>query len=192
MKLSEWAQLQSITYRTAWEHFRKGFVPGAYQLPTGTIVVPNKAEGKKDYTVCYARVSSSENRTNLDTQAQRLIDYCSARGYQVQQVVKECASGLNDNRSKLTAILKNPVVTKIVVEHSDRLTRFGLNYLTVLLEQRGCTIEIINQAKDGKDELMRDFISLVTSFCARLYGQRRSQRKTEQLIRALENENHKV
>jgi Predicted site-specific integrase-resolvase len=100
--------------------------------------------------VCYVRVSSAENKKNLDSQAERLTAYCAAKGYVVKQVVKECASGLNDKRPKLVALLKNPEVTCIVVEHRDRLTRFGLNYIQSFMESKGCGIEIINQAENSK------------------------------------------
>jgi len=82
--------------------------------------------------------------------------------------------------------------TKIIVEHSDRLTRFGFHFLSILLEKQGCTIEVINEAGDDTQDLMQDFISIITSFCARIYGLRRCKRKTEKIIRELENEGKKV
>jgi predicted site-specific integrase-resolvase len=69
-----------------------------------------------------------------------------------------------------------------VVEHADRLTRFGLNYIIKLYPGE---IVIINEVIEDEQDLMQDFVSLVTSFCARLYGKRRSKRKTEQLINEL-------
>jgi predicted site-specific integrase-resolvase len=107
----------------------------------------------------------------------------------VKEIVKECASGLNDTRPKLTKLLKNPEITRIVVEHKDRLTRFGFNYIRLFRESQGCQIEIINESVNDRDDLMQDSVSLVTCFTAGLYGQRRSKRKTEKLIRELENEN---
>jgi putative resolvase len=83
----------------------------------------------------------------------------------------------------------------IVVEHKDRLTRFGFNYIEQLLAMQGRRIEVINQADastglsagNSKDDLIQDFASIVTSFCARLYGQRRCKRKTERIIAELRN-----
>jgi len=89
-------------------------------------------------------------------------------------------------------ILKDKRVTRIVVEHHDRLTRFGFIYIQRWMKDRGCEIEVINSVTGDKEDLMKDFVSLVTSFTARLYGPRRSKRKTEELIKALENENRKV
>jgi predicted site-specific integrase-resolvase len=100
--------------------------------------------------------------------------------------VKECAIGLNDNRPKLLKILRERKATKIVVEHKDRLTRFGFNYIKTLFPE--CEIVIINECLDDKEDLMSDFISIVTSYCARIYGNRRSKRKTEKLIKELQND----
>lgn len=185
MRLTEWAKKNSITYRTAWEHFRTGKIPTAYKLASGTIIVPDELDYKPMFVVVYARVSSSENKTNLDSQADRVCQFCSASGLVVSQVVKECASGLNDNRPKLMSILTNKQVTHIVVEHKDRLTRFGFNYIKELFSGK---IIVINEVVESETDLMQDFVSLVTSFCARLYGQRRSKRKTEKLIAALSND----
>lgn len=190
MKLSEWAKLNSLSYKTAWKHFKEGRIVGSYQLSTGTIVVPDKAadSAKKEYTVTYARVSSSENKTNLDSQSRRLVDFCNAKGWQVSESIIEVGSGLNDNRPKLRSLLLNEKVTRVVVEHKDRLTRFGFNYIKLLLESRNCEVVIINNVQNDREDLMQDFVSLVTSFCSRLYGLRRSKRKTEKLINELKND----
>ena len=105
-------------------------------------------------------------------------------------VVKEVGSGLNDKRPKLEKLLNDTSITHIIVEHKDRLVRFGLNYIIQLLSQRGCAIEIINQVETERDDLMSDFVSIITSFCARLYGQRRTKRKTEKLIKELQKDNN--
>jgi putative resolvase len=184
-KLSQYAKDNSLTYRAAYTHFSKGLIKGAKQLPTGTIVVPDDIEKscKEDYIVVYARVSSSENKDNLESQAERVCQFCNAKGWVVKEVVKECASGLNDSRPKLQKILREGKATKIVAEHKDRLTRFGFEYIKTLFDGK---IVIINEVVEDEEDLMQDFVSLVTSFCARLYGKRRSKRKTEKLIRQLE------
>ena len=103
-------------------------------------------------------------------------------------MVKEIGSGVNDSRPKLLKLLTDPAITIIVVEHKDRLTRFGFNYIDQLLAMQGRRVEVINQAENGKEDLIQDFGSIVTSFCARLYGQRRSKRKTERIIAELRDE----
>ncbi len=137
----------------------------------------------------YARVSSAENRTNLDSQAERLVSYATAKGYQIAQVVKEIGSGVNDSRPKFLKLLADPAITTIVVEHKDRATRFGYRYLETLLEQQGRCLEVVNLADNGKEDLVTDLVSIIDSFSARLYGQRRAKRKTEAIIKKLtENE----
>jgi len=114
-----------------------------------------------------------------------LQDYCAAKGYQDSAVVKEIGSGVNDTRPKLLKLLTDPTLTLIVVEHKDRLTRFGFNYIEQLLKLQDRRIEVVNLADNGQEDLIQDFVSLVTSFCARRYGQRRAKRKTERLIAEL-------
>ncbi len=102
-------------------------------------------------------------------------------------VVKEIGSGVNDARPKLLKLLTDPTITLIVVEHQDRLTRFGFNTIEQLLAMQGRQIEVVNLAENGKEDLIQDFVSIVTSFCARLYGQRRSKRKTQRIIAELQD-----
>jgi predicted site-specific integrase-resolvase len=190
MKLSVYAHTLGVSYRTAWRWFKAGKVPG-FQADTGTIIITEPAMDASPTaghpkTVIYTRVSAAENKHNLEEQARRLRDYCAAKGYRVTAVVKEIGSGVNDKRPKLMKLLKDPTVGLIVVEHKDRLTRFGYNYIEQLLAVQGRKIEVINLAEDGKEDLSQDFVRIVTSFCARLYGQRRSKRKTEQLIAELQ------
>jgi putative resolvase len=186
MKLSHWAKQQGISYMAAWRMFSRGLLPSAYRLPTGTIIVSETPKiNLVEYTIVYSRVSSSENRNNLESQANRVCQFCIAKGWKINEVVKECASGLNDTRPKLQKILKERKATRLVVEHKDRLTRFGFHYIQTLFPE--CEIVIINESKNDQEELMIDFVNLVTSFCARLYGKRRSKRKTEQIIKELKN-----
>jgi putative resolvase len=196
MKLSVYAHKLGIHYHTAWRWFKAGKIAG-YQADTGTIIVTESllTEAPAPVTekvAIYTRVSAAENKSNLEAQAGRLQDYCAAKGWVVAQVVKEIGSGINDNRPKLLKLLTDPTVTLIVVEHKDRLTRFGFNYIEQLLALQGRRIEVINQAENGKEDLIQDFVSIVTSFCARLYGQRRCKRKTERIIAELrtDEENH--
>jgi len=187
MKLSEYARKNNITYRTAQNHWKKGIISGK-QLSTGTIVVYDEIEKNKhdNKVVLYARVSSSENKNNLETQLERLRNYANAKGYVITKEIKEIGSGLNDKRKMLESILKQDGWSKIIVEHKDRLARFGINYMQILLNNLGKNIEIINETNNGKDDLMQDFVSIITSFTARLYGLRRSKRQTEKIIKKLE------
>jgi len=190
-KLSEYAREHNVTYRTAWNHFKKGLISGAYQLPSKTVVIPDNSKIEKErteYIITYARVSSSENKNNLKKQSKRLIDFCNANGWRTSENIKEVASGINDNRKKLLKILQDGIATKIVVEHKDRLTRFGFNYIKELCNKFNCEIVIINNVEDEKEDIIQDFVSIITSFCAKIYGKRRSKRKTEQIIKELKTD----
>jgi predicted site-specific integrase-resolvase len=186
MKLSSYAKKLGISYKTAWRYWKDGKLD-AFQTPTGTIIV-NENSGRDQGVCIYARVSSAENKDNLDSQAERLREYCTAKGYRIRKIIKEVGSGVNDNRKKLNALLADDSYALIVVEHKDRLTRFGFNYIRLLLQKTGRDIEVVNEADDDKQDLMQDFTSIITSFCARIYGLRRSKRKTEKIIAELKSD----
>lgn len=84
-------------------------------------------------------------------------------------------------------MLKDKSINFIVVEHKDRFARFGFNAYKVLLNNEGRDIEVVNEAENGKEDLLQDLVSIITSFCARLYGQRRCKRKTERIIKELQD-----
>ena len=188
MKLSEYAKQQGVRYETAWRWFRDGKIKGR-RIGAHTILVEEEAEPKPalpQRVAIYARVSSAENKSNLDSQAERLVAYCVAKGYQVAKVVKEIGESVNDSRPKLLALLEDQSLTLIVVEHKDRLTRFGFRYLETLLRGQGRAIEVVNLAENGTEDLLADLTSIIYSFCARLYGQRRAKRKTETIVKELQ------
>ena len=133
----------------------------------------------------YTRVSSAENKSNLDSQAERLVAYCTVRGYQISKVVKEIGSGVNDNRPKFLALLADPSIGRIVIEHQDRGTRFGFRYIETLLKASGREIEVVNQAENSTEDLLADLTSILYAFCTRLYGPRRAKRKTEKMVQEL-------
>jgi putative resolvase len=188
MKLSQYAKQQGISYSTALRWWKAGQIKG-YQAPSGTIVVQADEPHERTQKVAiYARVSTASHKANLERQAERLRQYCSARGYQVSQVVKEIASGVNDSRPKLLSLLKDTSITHIVVEHRDCLTRFGFHCLETLLQAQGRTIEVVNVAENDKEDLIADLVAIVYSFTARLYGQRRAKRKAERIVAELEAE----
>jgi len=175
MKLSDYAKKLGMNYRTVWNWYKDGKIPNAMKTPSGSIVVLEDESDREDYVVTYARVSSSENRNNLDAQSDRLQQFCIANGWVIKENIKEIGLGVNDKRKKLEKLLNNEKATKIIVEHKDRLTRFGFNYLKTLLDRTGCKIVVINTTDNEKDDLMQDLISIITSFTARYYGLRRGK-----------------
>lgn len=192
MKLSDYAKQLGIQYRTAWNHYKAGKIKGAYTLPSGTIIVPDQNSQNNDQkygVILYARTSSSQNKNMLDEQANRLELYAIAKGYHIKQVIKEFGSGLNDERKQLTKILKDNEYDKIIVEHKDRLTRFGFNWLQLLTGNR---IEVINDTKEKDEDLTQDLISIIHCFSARIYGLRRSKRLQLKIKEELKKEENNL
>lgn len=195
MKLSEYARRIGVGRHTAYRWFKKGDIPNAVQLPSGTIYVPDDIfdmtlKQNRGQTVVYARVSSTEQRgAKLETQAERLTQFAIANGWVVDKVIKEVGSGLNDERKKLVELLlSDEPIARIIVEHKDRLTRFGFNYLEILAKKQGFEIIVVNPTVTDREDLMQDFASIIASFCACLYGGRRAKRKTEAIIQTLDEE----
>jgi Predicted site-specific integrase-resolvase len=91
---------------------------------------------------------------------------------------------MNERRPKLHKLLAVKP-SRIVVEHKDRLTRFGCGYLEQLLPMLGCERVVINRDSEEKDDLLKDLVAVITSFCCRLYGLRRGSRKAAQLKRVI-------
>ena len=187
-KISQYAKKYNVTTRTVWNWISSGKVKTERTSTNRVLVVEDEDKRINDCVAIYARVSSSENKDNIRRQRERLEDYCSARGYKVIRVVEEIGSGLSDNRKKLESLLTDISVKKIVVEHSDRLSRFGVNYIEKLMKTQGREIEVINEQSNDRDDLMQDFVSITASFCARLYGQRLNKRRTERIIEELSRE----
>jgi predicted site-specific integrase-resolvase len=193
-KISEYAKNNNVQYRTVWNWVKAGKIPYK-RLPSGTLLVDDSHQENESINrvILYARVSSSENKDNLEKQLDRLRDFASAKGYSIVKECKEVGSGLNDKRKILSSILKDDDSWDIIlVEHKDRLARFGVSFLEILLNNQEKRIEIINTVEENsREDIMQDFVSIITSFTAQLYGLRRSKRKTEKLIEDLENDTSK-
>jgi len=189
MKLSTWAKKQGISYKTAWRLWSTGKLPlPAEQLATGTIIVKEPEasyEAGPSSVVLYARVSSSDQKQDLDRQLSRLVEYTTSHGLQVKGAIKEIGSGLNGKRTKLLSILRDPNVRTIVVEHKDRLVRFGFEYMEALLTASGRRIIVVDES-EMKDDLVQDMIDVLTSFCARLYGRRSAKNRAKKALKEIE------
>ena len=144
IKLSEYAEMCGVTYRTVWNRFKDGKIKNAYKDEFGNIFVKVESNNPEHNKVAiYARVSSNENKINLDSQAERLKQYAIAKGYTIVEVVKEVGSGVNDNRPKLLKLLEKDSYGTIIVEYKDRLTRFGFNYIETLLKKQNKQLEVV-------------------------------------------------
>jgi putative resolvase len=186
MKLSQYAKQHGISYKTAWRWYKAGQLD-AYQTPTGTVIVRDQSAvlSSTGRIALYARVSSADQKEDLARQMERLHTYALARGYQIAKEVREIASGLNDHRPKLSQLLQDQSLGTIVVEHRDRLTRFGYHYIEQLLANEGRRIEVIFP-DETTDELVDDFVSVITSMAARIYGRGNSKRRAEHIQRCIQ------
>ena len=190
LKPREFCEIVGISYQTFKKWVRNGRVR-VVRLSSGRLRVPyseverilgRKSEVKEVRAVIYARVSSSDQKTDLERQIQYLTQYCSAKGCRVVDVLSDVASGLKTNRRgllKLFNYVVNKQVDVVVVTYKDRLTRFGFEYLEYFFKQFGVRIEVIygEEPKDAYQELVEDLLAIVTSFAGKLYGMRSHRKK---------------
>jgi predicted site-specific integrase-resolvase len=190
MKLSQWAKKQGIAYITAWRWCNENKMPCQWEkTATGTILVyddaPNNPIEKTLKTYIYGRVSSYSKKEDLNRQIERCETFCSVNGWVVEKIFKDIASGMKDNRKNLNVLFELEP-GRLVVEHKDRLTRFGFNYLENLLTKLGWELVVIHRDKEDETDLMKDFVAVITSFCCRLYGLRRGLQKTKEIKECVE------
>jgi len=190
LKPREFCELIGISYRTFKRWVSEGRVH-VVRTPTGRIRVPYpeverilglRPEVKEIRAVIYARVSSADQRSDLERQVEYLTQYCSAKGYRVVDILNDIASGLKTNRRgllKLYDYVVNRQVDVVVVTYKDRLTRFGFEYLEYFFKQYGVGIEVVHgeKPKDTYQELVEDLLAIITSFTGKLYGMRSHKKK---------------
>lgn len=184
-KLSDYAKKFNVTYRTAWNRFKKGKIHGAYLDETNHVIIPLKELDENNKVAIYSRVSNNDRKDDLERQSERLVNYAISNGYEIVHNVKEIGSGLNDNRKGLIKLLKSNDYGSLIVENKDRLTRFGFNYIETLFNLNDKKIIVVNRTDDGKTDLMEDMISIIYSFSARMYGLRKKKNK-EDIIKFLQ------
>ena len=130
----------------------------------------------------YARVSTRKQADNLTRQHERLVGACRERGYRIILDCSEIASGLNDNRRQFFKVIDAACegeIKRVVVEHRDRLTRFGFRTLERFFNGVGCSVEILEKS-DGKsehEELVEDILTIIVSFSGRIYGARGGRKR---------------
>jgi putative resolvase len=186
MRLSQYAKQMGVSYKTAFRWWQAGKLD-AYQLDTGTIIVREPVASEPSANVAlYARVSSADQKEDLERQMQRLKDYAAAKGYHVTKTVNELASGLNDSRPKFLELLTDASIGVIVVEHRDRATRFGLSYIEQLMQIQGRRLEVMFPS-DTDNDLVDDFIAVITSMASQLSGRRTSKRRAEKIKQCVEH-----
>jgi putative resolvase len=193
MRLKEWAAQQGIHYQTAWKWFRDGKLPvPALQTPSGTILVQSAADVRPPDNGglgLYARVSSHDQRADLDRQVSRLTQWAAAASAaaRVVRVEAEVASGMTGRRPKLRRLLADPAVHTVVVTHRDRLARMNAELIEAALSAHGRRLVVLD---DGEvtDDLIGDMVEVLTSFCARLYGRRSARNRALKAVRCAERD----
>jgi putative resolvase len=151
---------------------------------TGTIIVHPPITTTDGGVALYARVSSADQKPDLERQVARCAVYAAEHRLRVTEVIKEIGSGLNGHRRGLMRLLRMPTVTTVVVEHRDRLMRFGFEYVEAALMAQGRTVVVIDSA-EVQDDLVRDVTEVLTSLCARLYGQRAAANRAKRALEAM-------
>ena len=173
-----------MAYVTARRWFAAGKLPVPARKVGGLILVSQEERPAQHAVVVYARVSSAGQRTDLDRQVARVTSWATGNGMSIDRVVTEVGSALNGKRKKFLALLGDPSVTTIVVEHRDRFARFGAEYIEAALSAQDRKLLVAEEA-ELQDDLVRDMTELLTSFCARLYGRRAAKNKVAAAMSAI-------
>ena len=171
MRVREWAKREGFNEQTVWQWCRENRMPVPFErMSTGTIIIHDpKYENRpvtptaNGRTVCYARVSSSDQKDDLTRQADRLKAFALGMGVEKPEIVTETGSGMNDRRRKLNRLLSDPTVDTLIAQ--------------------GRRIIVVDDT-ELDDDLVRDMTEVLTSFCARLYGRRAAKRKTDAALKA--------
>ncbi len=176
MNLTEWAHAQGIHVQTAYRWYREGKLPVPAQKVGRLILVSPEAARKADGAGLYARVSSHDQKPGLDGQVARLSAWAAKAGLPVVRAEAEVGSGMNGSRAKVRRLLADPAVTVVVVEHRDRLGRMNTELVEAALSAHGRRLVVLDDS-EVTDDLVRDMVEVLTSFCARLYGRRSARNR---------------
>lgn len=184
MKLAGLARADGVHPQTAYRWFREDRMPvPARRLESGTIWVDAAPADDCGRVVVYARVSSHDQRPDLDRQVARLTAWATGNGHAVGEVVTEVGSGLGGKRPGLRRVLPDPSAGVVVVEHRDRLARFGVEHLEAALAAHGRKVVVADPGESAGD-LVRDMTGVLTSMCARLYGRRGARNRAMRAVTA--------
>jgi predicted site-specific integrase-resolvase len=185
VNLKEWAEREGVAYVTARRWFASGKLPVPARRVGGLILVGEPgAVPDPGVTVVYARVSSADQRADLDRQVARVAAWATGQGFSVDRVVTEVGSALNGKRRKFLALLRDESVSVIAVEHRDLFARFGAEYVEAALAAQGRRL-LVADPSEVDDDLVRDVTEILTSLCARLYGRRAAANRAARGIAAV-------
>lgn len=184
LSIQEAADLLGVTPKTLrlWESegkIKSIRTEGGHRRYQVAELLGNQTDGS--LTVAYARVSSHDQKEDLQRQMVVLESYCASKGYSFE-VISDLGSGLNYKKKgliKLIKLLCSHQVERLVLTHKDRLLRFGSELIFSLCEIFGCEVVIINRSEDStfEEDLAHDVLEIITVFSARLYGSRSHKNK---------------
>ncbi len=190
MRPKEVCQRLGISYSTLSRWVREERIKairtagGKFRIPESEVrrIAEGLPVSKEVRAIIYARVSSSDQRSDLERQVQYLTEYCASKGYKVVDILSDVANGLKTDRKglmKLFNYVVNRHVDVVVVTYRNRLTRFGFEYLDYFFKQYGVKVEAAfgEEPKDAYRELVEDLIEIVISFAGKLYGMRSHRKK---------------
>lgn len=187
MNLTEWAKAQGVHPQTAYRWFREGTLPVPAQRVGPRTILVNIDACAVPATVgglgLYARVSSHDQKADLERQVARLSGWAAKAGHRVVRVESEVGSGMNGRRSKAGRLLADSEVTTVVVEHRDRLGRMNTELVEAALSATGRRLVVLDDG-EVEDDLVRDMTEVLTSFCARLYGGRSAKNRARAALEA--------
>lgn len=147
-----------------------------------------KNEDKQKLVIGYCRVSTPNQKDDLENQVNNVKSYMIAKGYQFE-IITDIGSGINYKKKglkKLIEKISNREVSRVVILYKDRLIRFGYELIEYLCEINHVELEVIDHSEKSKEEeLTDDLIQIITVFANRLYGQR--SKKTKRLIEEVKN-----
>ena len=184
VKIGEAAKILGVNPQTLRRWEDGGLIQPAKRTPKGTRLYSlQELLGVNDLaypTIAYARVSSSDQKEDLERQHAVLEAFCNKNGWRTE-IIRDLGSGMNYNKKGLLRLLERIVagqMSRLVITHKDRLLRFGGEILFRICELKGIEVVIINKGEAVpcfEEELTRDVMEIMTVFCAKLYG-RRSQK----------------
>jgi predicted site-specific integrase-resolvase len=184
VNLKEWAKREGVHPVTAYRWFREGKLPVPARRVGGLILVEQPADPvPAGQVVVYARVASADQKSDLDRQVARVTVWATGRKLGVDRVVTEVGSALDGHRKKFLALLRDPEVSTIVVEHRDRFARFGAEYVEAALTAQGRRLLVVDPT-GVDDDLVGDVTEILTSLCARLYGRRAGASRARRAVEA--------